>query len=727
VTLKDVNRMEWILCFLLWGAACGRQETVEVQLVDSRHRPIILTERRVLALPNAPPGTRFVHGWRFAKSRTGLSIRPEGPTAWLEIAQLAPRERDLVLELVRDPGGAEAFVRARSSDRDLGSFTLNGDIVIPLPADLGPGRVPIGLEFSESAEVASIYLSRAAPRGRVGFEDEEVNQSGWSMIDFVRWVEGGTRLVGEFVPPSDGRPNQRFSAGVGRGVRDVKTVFEAAALKNGRAAGVQSFDVPLLDSSGLVRIRLTAEGRGPAGRWRDLRLVTRRRQPAPEIESIPDPSKLVVLYVFDALRADHVGHLGSELGASPCLDRLASEGVAFDNYFSVAPNTGPATRSLFTGYGFFEGRELSAAGIETIADIYEKAGFVAASFSSNPHLSPSFGLTKGFEHVDFLPLEQDHRVNGEVTVNDSAEQIHAAVLRWLDRRNSDEHLFLYLHTLHPHNPYTPPEPYPSRFVGGEASQVDGRTRTLVSIRELEREVTIEDMGVVRQRYAANLAYNDAKLCRFVDELERRFPGELMLVVTSDHGEELFDHGGVLHGHTLYDEMLHVPLVVRWPGQVPHGVIDEPADTLDLHATLRSLVAPPLQGPENGEDLWGAISGSAFNGGEPRLHFATAPGLRSAAMARSNSWKLIQVPRPRLRWGMGRGRGRTHDAEYLFDLETDPGEYTNLAGLSSLEADWLWSRLQAWRVTWRARQPRETDDPELDEATKRQLEALGYVE
>jgi len=352
---------------------------------------------------------------------------------------------------------------------------------------------------------------------------------------------------------------------------------------------------------------------------------------------------------------------------------------------------------------------------------------VAVSFSSNPHLSPSFGLTKGFEHVEFLPIEQDHGFDGEVTVNDSAERIHTAVLKWLDERNDDEPIFLYLHTLHPHNPYTPPEPFPSQFLSAEGSRLDGRTWTMVSIRDLEREVTPEDMDSVRQRYAANLAYNDAELCGLVEELERRFAEEVMLVVTSDHGEELFDHGGVLHGHTLYDEMLHVPMVVRWPGQVAPRVIDEPTDTLDLHATLRRLVAPLSHEPEDGESLWGAMERSSAATGEPSLHFATAPGLRNAAMARSDRWKLILVPRPRLEWGMGRGRGRTHDAEYLFHLGSDSGEHTNLAGLSSIEADWLWSRLQAWQAAWQARQPQETDPAELDEATRRQLEALGYVE
>jgi arylsulfatase A-like enzyme len=175
-------------------------------------------------------------------------------------------------------------------------------------------------------------------------------------------------------------------------------------------------------------------------------------------------------------------------------------------------------------------------------------------------------------------------------------------------------------------------------------------------------------------------------------------------------------------------MLKVPPVVWWPGRVRPNVIDEPTDVLDLHATLRDLVAPALPPEiEEGIPLWSTMSGSGHASSEPRLHFAMAPGLRQAVMARSDRWKLILVPRPRLDWGMGRGRGRTHEAEYLFHLGFDPGERCNRAGSPSIEADWLWSRLMAWRATWHSRQPREIDRRVIDEETKRQLEALGYVE
>ncbi len=285
----------------------------------------------------------------------------------------------------------------------------------------------------------------------------------------------------------------------------------------------------------------------------------------------------------------------------------------------------------------------------------------------------------------------------------------------------------YLHTLNPHNPYTPPAPFPSFFLRPEGSRIDGGTKTLVDIRNLELEVTAEDERRLREWYTAGVAYNDNALCGFVGEIERRIGGGFLLVVTSDHGEELFDHDGVLHGYTLYDELLHVPLVMWWPARIPSTRIERATDTLDLTAALRALTSTgSTEVPEGGTDLWAALAGDKNFVTEEALHFATAPGLRRAAMVRSNRWKLVLAPRPRFAWGMGKGRGRTHDAEYLFDLIDDPEERLNLAGADSLEVNWLRSRLEGWVDYWEARQP-ERDDERLDETTRRQLEALGYVD
>lgn len=710
------------------AAGCAGPPMVEAPLFDVRHRPIVLTERRALALPNAPPGTRFVRGWRFEESNEGFRAYQAGTEASIEIVQLAARERELLLEVAEGSGGVDAEVRVVGPAGELGRFALSGLVAVPLPADLGFGRVPLELEFSTGVELMRATLSVAAPPGALEIEGNDAFQSGWSAVDVVRWVEGGARLVGELDVPPKGSRLRRFTIAVDHGEGRAVDVFDSTTTPTTGGRHHWPFEVPLRDRPGLVRVRLTAEGGDSAGYWRGLRVVAPRGRPKSPPVRVPDPPRVIVVYVLDALRADHVGHLGSAIGASPCIDRLAAEGAAFTRHFSVAPNTGPATKALFTGHGFIVGRGLAASGPVTLAEGFAANGYVTASFSSNPHLSPSFGLTRGFEHVELLPLVQDHRTEGGVTINDSAVRVHASALSWLDERQDDDPLFLYLHTLQPHNPYTPPEPYPHMFVNDEAVRLDGRTRTLGAIRDLEREVSADDQDALRQRYAANLAANDAELCGLVEELERRFQGELMLVVTSDHGEELFDHDGVLHGYTLYDEMLHVPLVVWWPDVIAPRVIDHPTGTLDLHATLLSLVETPQpRAPEEGEPLWPSLLGATNTDGEPNLLFATAPGLRFAAMARSNRRKLVLCPRPRLAWGMGLGRGRTHEAEYLFDLETDPGEHSNLAGRSELEADWLWSRLQGWQATWRERQPPVFERTEVDEVTRRQLEALGYVD
>jgi len=684
---------------------------------------MVYVEGRRIATPNTGPGNRFVSGWLFEDETGGLSITPTANSARLELVQLRPRLRTLTLAARTAPTGVE--VRATIGARRLETETSPEGIEISLPGDLAPGRNVIDLEFAGRTGVrfSGATLSAAAHAGEVTVELEDVIQEPWSVVEFGRWVEAGTILLGEFVPPSSAAPGQHFVLRLQRGGSEPETAIEMDLLD-----GTADFRVPLRKGAGPIRIQLVAEGRGAAGRWQGMRLRYHERASKSPGVGPPEPPKIVIVYVLDALRGDVMGHLGSELGATPCIDRLAAEGAVFANHFSVAPNTGPATASLFTGYGFLRGRSIPDQ-VPTLADAFTEAGYRTVSVSSNPHLSPSFGLTRGFEDVIFEPIDEDFQPVGgrEPTVNDSAERVHGAALKWLDDRRPDDRAFLYLHTLNPHNPYTPPEPFPSLFLQTGGSTIDGGTRTLADIRDQELAVTPKDEQRIREWYTAGVAYNDAALCTFVSEIERRFGDEFLLVVTSDHGEELFDHGGVLHGFTLYDELLHVPLVVRWPARVPPIRIERATDTLDLSASLRTLIASSRTAArEEGETLWGLIDGGDGSSPRPALHFATAPGLRRAAMVRSERWKLVLAPRPRFAWGMGRGRGRTHDAEYLFNLIDDPEERVNVAGDPSPEVDWMRSRLREWQGFWEARQP-QRDDQRLDEATRQRLEALGYVD
>jgi arylsulfatase A-like enzyme len=693
-------------------------------LVDAFQPPMVLVEDRKLALPNSGPGNRWVSGWVFDDRPEGLTVRPAAEGPRLEVVHLRQRFRTLFLATRGDASDVEVVAAIQS--RGLETTSSPPGIEISLPADLQQGRHLIDLEFAGGDGVAILgaTISEAEKKGRVAVVGADVVQHPWSVADFVRRVEPDSVLIGEFVPPVNAGNDQRFALKLGRGEGELETVFEVQP-SSGKVVAIRR---PLGDVAGLVRVRLVAEGAGQAGRWKDLRV--RQREPGPKTAEArpPDPPKRVVVYVLDALRSDFVGHLGSELGATSCIDRLAGEGAVFSNHFSAAPNTGPATTSLFTGFGFLRGRSIPED-VPTLAENSASAGYKTVSISSNPHLSPSFGLTRGFGDVVFDPINEDFEPAGERerTVNDSAERVHRAALAWLDDQDPDDRSFLYLHTLNPHNPYTPPEPFPSKFLRTGDSRIDGSTGTLAAIRDLELPVTSQDVRRIREWYAAAVAYNDAMLCDFVDELERRFGDDFLLVVTSDHGEELFDHDGVLHGHTLYDELLRVPLVMRWPGHISSLRIERATDTLDLTATLWALTANRREvRPAEGTDLWPALVEDRESPDEAALHFATAPGLRRAAMVRSNHWKLVLVPRPRFGWGMGKGRGRTHDAEYLFNLMDDPEERVNLAGASSLEVDWLRSRLEGWVAAWEARQP-ERREKRLDETTRQRLEALGYTD
>jgi arylsulfatase A-like enzyme len=619
-------------------------------------------------------------------------------------------------------------VTVRTGDRLVGVYRLAERVRVEMPADLPTGRVPVSLEFSSPR---GVVLQRASVRpcraGSAEIDDGRVLQSGWSTVETVRPLSGRARVTGRFTPPTEPTPDQRFVASVDDGTSAGDTVFEWHGSLALEARAEIEFEAPIESESGFVRLRLKSEGRGPAGRWSDLSVSSKRAVASAEREPAPSPPRLVVLYVMDALRADALGHLGSDRGASPVLDRLASEGVSFFRHFSVAPNTPTSTVALFTGWCAIRGGALPEDGPETLAESFTAAGYRTAAVASNPYISATHGLTRGFESVDLVRFEEDFRRRAASTPNDSADRVHRAALAWIDSLAEGDRAFLYLHTLHPHNPYTPPEPFPRLFASGSTSTISGDTGALVDIRDGKVAPSVADRQRLQALYAANLAYNDERLGQLLEQLESRFSREeTLLVVTSDHGEELFDHGGVLHGFTLYDEMVRIPLIVWWPSEIAPSKVESSTDTLDLHTTLRATVSAHQPPGIGGRSLWPAMSGTEIDSSETAVRFAFAAGERPLYMARSDRWKLILAPGRGFDWGMGRGRARTFDSEYLFDLEQDPGERVNVAGSIDPEVAWLRSRLRAWIDGWHRHHP-EAVDPIVDEATREQLEALGYAE
>ncbi len=406
-----------------------------------------------------------------------------------------------------------------------------------------------------------------------------------------------------------------------------------------------------------------------------------------------DPERLnIVLITIDTLRADRLSSLGSRV-RTPHLDRLAAEGVLYTNASTTVPFTLPAHSSILTGtYPPFHGVRENVGyylgdGSPTLAEMLGEAGWQTAGFVSAFVLDSRWGIARGFEHYfdDFdLGAFQDPNLG---SVQRPGSETIAAALGWLDERQRDTSetrpFFLWLHLYDPHDPYTPPEPYRSQYPG--------------------------------RPYDGEVAYTDALVGGFVEALEQR--GILQrsaLVVTADHGEGLGDHGETFHGFFVYDSTVHVPLILRLPGEGVAGKrVGDAVSHVDIAPTVLDLTGQQIPERLQGRSLLASLGEAGGEGSEavvyaesfyPLLHYGWAP-LRSL---RSATHKVIEAPRPE-----------------LFDLAADPREgadlFTEQPAVGRRMARSL--RQLAERLEEGAA---ASAAPDLDEQTLAQLRALGYL-
>lgn len=703
--------------------SCGGVEPGSVRLLmDGEHAADALIEERAIARPPALGGNRFLTGWWSEKKGKQILLTPAVPNARLQIVHLADRPRTLAIDL-EGPPSRPGTVRVRAAGRDLGSFPVADPTKIRLPGDLPEGRINVDLTFEPEVKVVAGAIRPFLPAGKVASRGADIIQAGESLVHIARRVSPGTELVGTFVPPDGSSPGQRFELTVENEDGTPVRRFSWTPSFWNRIFGNKTIELPLGETDGWVRIRLRARGAGPAARWARLGLREEKTEEKTETEaSFPQP-RLVIVYVMDALRADFVGHLGGRAGVSPTFDRLAREGMTFRNHRSVAPNTIPSTKALFTGHTFVSrgGWKLDAADGTTLAELFKAAGYRTGLFSGNVYISPSYGTDRGFQHVAKEVLIDGYSAAEKPPFNDNAARVHASALKWLASLPRGERAFLYLHTIHPHNPYDPPDPYRSRYTAGIPSDIDGSTQTLSAIKQRRRTATPADRQRLRGLYTGSFAYNDAELSGFLKQLAAWAPpGETLVALTADHGEEHFDHGGVLHGFTLFEEQLRIPLVLWAPGRLRPAAVKERTDSLDLHATLIQLGG--LKKVESdGRPLLQVARGETGD----YVHMAAASSVKGGIYsALHGRWKVVWAPRTGSQWGQGDALGRTREPEYLFDLEKDPGERVNLVGGGDLEAAWLRERLLAW--VKKNRDESKPNEPAVDKETEDRLKALGYA-
>ncbi len=436
----------------------------------------------------------------------------------------------------------------------------------------------------------------------------------------------------------------------------------------------------------------------------------------------------VLLIVVDTLRADKLGCYGNGLGLTPHMDAFASEGVLFKNAFSHAPWTLPSFASMLTSTypaqhgagGSLPARTTSGLkggftslrpGIRTLGETFQDAGYRTGAVVNVLFVTKDFGMERGFDDLDYVSSE-----NNQQHLLRTAEKTTDTALNWI-RKKDNKPFFLLVHYFDPHLAYEPPEEFRRKYAleGDREGRglLFGNRKDIVEYRRGNYILGKNKIERLEALYHGEVAFTDREVGRLLAELGKdRLAPNTLVVITSDHGEEFYDHGGFEHGHTLYDELLHIPLMIRLDGRIPAGTVVEPAVRhLDLAPTICRLTGLESEKQHEGLDLMPLMK----NG---------APGDDRPVFCEGNFWGPTRFSRRAGRYKtiVHTPGGRTE----IYDLVSDPGEKTNLAGRDPDLTNRLKADLSIVRQGMMIKAGTASNvslTPEMEE----HLRALGYLD
>ena len=340
------------------------------------------------------------------------------------------------------------------------------------------------------------------------------------------------------------------------------------------------------------------------------------------------PTRGYILISLDTLGARHLGCYGAERDTSPFFDRLAGEGVLFENAFVQYPSTLVSHVSMFTGlypqeHGVYPPSSVLSAEVPSLPERFRAAGFRTAGHTEAGYVSADFGFDRGFDEFEAV-------ANGG-----RAAQTFERGLGFLAGLGSDDRFFLFLHTYAVHDPYEPPAEHDRRYWPGAAPEVtDSRGSFLRDVNMGRHRVPPETIAFYRAQYDAEVRALDDALHAFFDRLDALgLRAETTIVVTSDHGEEFAQHGKLAHSQ-VYPETLHVPLLVLHPDLTGGSRVSDLVQSIDLAPTLYELSGVAAGGEMSGVSLVPLLEG--------REETATRTAAYAEIFDQENQKTLIQA-------------------------------------------------------------------------------------
>ncbi|MFN0241789.1 MAG: sulfatase-like hydrolase/transferase [Planctomycetota bacterium] len=465
------------------------------------------------------------------------------------------------------------------------------------------------------------------------------------------------------------------------------------------------------------------------------------------VTSAPADAPNVIVLLIDTLRADHLSSYGYSRPTSPTIDALAASGARFEAAYAPAPWTRPSVTSLMTSlypssHDVVSEWSKLPDDVPTLAELMKSRGYRTGAFSANRQVSPMFGLGRGFDTFwnSKLPtllaqtsmggwrkLLRNHvlsKLLANAHVDDAhggwslratdAATVNREVEGWLDGNASTDPFFLYVHYLDPHHPYSAPE---DLLNTEKLDRLELHQVVDIPVKRRPYPLTVfdepdpSDLSGIQALYDAEIRYVDREIGRLLATLRARGLLEnTYVVVTSDHGEEFHDHGQWLHGNSLFEELIRVPLVIAGP-EIAARVVDAPVSLVDLLPTIADWTGESAPFPVQGANLANLLRGGEADG-ERTIFFERneEPSLRGI---RTRDHKLIELAH----------EGGPTWMEY--DLARDPAEQTNLASDRS-PTDALRRMLDRASEDARRLLRSRSEYVELRGGTRETLKALGYV-
>ncbi len=471
-------------------------------------------------------------------------------------------------------------------------------------------------------------------------------------------------------------------------------------------------------ANNVVRIDFEATGDG-AGRvaFAEPKILIPAQRPMERARE----AKNVIVLLIDTLRADKMRPWNPRSRVqTPVVDRLAGEGTVFELAHSPENWTKPSVASVLTGlypqtHGARESASVLGQRALLLSEHLKANGFTTGSFLANGYVSDRFGFAQGWDHYTNYIREQK---------NTDASNVFTEAGDWIEQ-NRERRFFAYIQTIDPHVPYDPPQEFLRMYDAREYTGAVTARRTPELLEQAKRNppaVTFTDRDVERLEalHDGEISQHDHELGKFIERLERLGVwDDTLLVITSDHGEEFRDHGSWGHGHSVYEELLHVPLLFRMPGVVPGGRrVAQAVGTLSIPATVTDLArVPPMPSVEGGS-LVPYIDGNL----PPRPPVAFSDFMDDRRVITAGRWKMIV---------------RGNLTASMFDLEADPRERTQLEMTARpIAARYCRIMLGQFvgasnRAAWlEASQGRgaqvDSATSELDDTTRQQLIEMGYI-